>query len=622
MPLPKLTIAFLTILLLQKNQPAFAQVGVVSPFYLYEDSSKTLSPKEAAGFFQLGKFNKLQIAEKNVGFTRSVFWLAYLVPASVPPDSLLLFIGHQHINRIHFYHVADTGLVLQWITGDYYPFRQRPVHATGFYFPVRGKGLYLARIDKSNESLQLSFAVSSHVDVLKAESYQKTIMAFFTGMIFLLVIFGIYLFIMSGDRIYIFYILYMAAGWLWVLANSGHGFQYLWPNQPWFASKARPVFAIAPLIFSMLFLKRYIGGIRSKRTLLLVKIVNWTLFACIVCIFLFKEEGYNSSWWYYIQYFIPLVSLFFVVITLSVLVTAVVKGNRLAMFYLAAIGVLFTFVMFQVLFSLGKLEGSANFFSHFGLSVGFVMEAIILTAGLVYRFNQYRLDKENLLIRINKQQQENTRMIIEVQEAERSQVANQLHDVAGSLLSAARLNLTSLKEKNGALNEKSVFHLHKTEEAISMVSDMVRNLSHALSPVMLEKVGFKASLEKIISIVNASGKIKIELIVAGFDSYDASLGKYYTALYSIIYELLNNIVKHSGAKNVLLQVNNYDDCFTLISEDDGIGMEVNKIGKMNSLGLSGIQAKIDFFGGRIAFDPNQPTGLVVTIEIPYNHEEI
>jgi signal transduction histidine kinase len=618
---PRLTIAFLTIFLLLQQQPASAQAEEGHHFYLFEDSSKNLSPAQAADYFRDGKFKRMQSTEKNVGFTRSVFWLGYLNPAPRPQDSLLLFIGHQHINRIHFYHVTDTGLSLQWITGDYYPFKQRPVYATGFYFPLRERGLYLARIDKSNESLQLSFAVSSPIDVFRAESYQKTILALFTGMIFLLVIFGIYLFIISGDRIYIFYILYMAAGWLWVLANSGHGFQYLWPNQPWFASKARPVFAIAPLIFSMLFLKRYIGGIRSRRTLFLVKIVNWTLFACIIGIFLFREDGYNSNWWYYIQFFIPLISLVFVVITLFVLVSAVIKGNRLAMFYLAAIGVLFTFVMLQILFSLGKLEGSDNFFSHFGLSVGFVVEAIILTAGLVYRFNQYRLDKENLLIRINKQQKENTRMILEVQEAERSQVANQLHDVAGSLLSAARLNLTSLKEKDKTLNEKSVYHLQKTEEAISMVSEMVRNLSHALSPVMLEKVGFQASLEKIISIVNASGKIKIELMVAGFDHYDPALGKYYTALYSIIYELLNNIVKHSGAKNVLLQVSNYDDCFSLVSEDDGIGMEVNKIGKMNSLGLSGIQAKIDFFGGRIAFDANQPTGLVVTIEIPYNHEE-
>lgn len=623
MPLPKLTVAFIAFFLLfHSGQPALAQGGERHEFYLYEDVSKTLNAGEAFRFFKQGQFTKLVSSEKNVGFTRSIFWLGYHNLRPVAIDSLLLQIGHQHINRIQLYLVSDSAITLQCTTGDYYPFKQRPVDATGFYFPVTAKGFYLARIDKSNESLQLSFSVSSTLAVLKAESYQKTIMALFTGMIFLLVIFGIYLFIISGDRIYVFYILYMAAGWLWVLANSGHGFQYLWPNQPWFASKARPVFAIAPLIFSMLFLKRYIGGIRSKRTLLMVKVVNWTLFACIICILLFKEDGYQSSWWYYIQFFIPLISLVFVVITLSVLVTAVIKGNRLAMFYLAAIGVLFVFVMLQVLFSLGKLEGADNFLSHFGLSVGFVIEAIILTAGLVYRFNQYRVEKEKLLIRVNKQQQENTRMIIEVQEAERSQVANQLHDVAGSLLSAARLNLTSLQEKGGELNEKSIFHLHKTEEAISLVSDMVRNLSHALSPVMLEKVGFKASLEKIISIVNASGKIKIELMVSGFDTYEPALSKYYNALYSIIYELLNNIVKHSGAKNVLLQVCRDENVFSLISEDDGIGMEVNKMGKMNSMGLSGIQAKIDFFGGSIAFDPNQPTGLVVTIEIPYNYEKI
>jgi signal transduction histidine kinase len=139
---------------------------------------------------------------------------------------------------------------------------------------------------------------------------------------------------------------------------------------------------------------------------------------------------------------------------------------------------------------------------------------------------------------------------------------------------------------------------------------------------MLEKIGFKASLEKIVAIVNASGKIKIELLVTGFETYELALNKYYTALYNIIYELLNNIVKHSGAKNVLLQVTNYEHSFLLVSEDDGIGMDRHNIGNPNSYGLAGIHSKIDYFKGHIAFDANQPSGLIVTIEIPYNYEEI
>jgi signal transduction histidine kinase len=48
-------------------------------------------------------------------------------------------------------------------------------------------------------------------------------------------------------------------------------------------------------------------------------------------------------------------------------------------------------------------------------------------------------------------------------------------------------------------NNQSSSQLEKTEEAVSLVSDMVRNLSHALSPVMLEQVGFKTSLEKVVA---------------------------------------------------------------------------------------------------------------------------
>jgi signal transduction histidine kinase len=298
-----------------------------------------------------------------------------------------------------------------------------------------------------------------------------------------------------------------------------------------------------------------------------------------------------------------------------------IRGNRLAIFYLTAVLTLLVFAILQVMFSLGSLNQFSHLFNNNLLSAGYVVEAIILTAGLVYRFNQYRLDKEKLLIAINKQQVENTRVMIEVQEAERSQVANQLHDVAGSLLSAAKLNLSSLREKGVLINENAQGHLAKTEEAVDAVSNMLRNLSHALSPVMLEQVGFKASLEKVIGIFNASGKINIKVLVIGFEKYKPALNNYYTALYSITYELLNNIVKHAGAKNVLLQATEHVDTFTLIVEDDGIGFDGDELPGKHSMGLTGIRSKINYFNGLIALDKNEPQGLIVTIEIPIPHDK-
>lgn len=616
MPLTNPFYLFIAVLLLLTCQTSFGQLKSDNSFYLYEDSAKNLSATTALELFNQQKFSNASTNEINYGFTRSIFWLAYQNNRELPADSLLMYIGHHHINRIHFFFANDSSIKQQWLTGDRFRFAQRPVNATGFYFPIYKKGLYLARIDKANESLQLSFELISRTKAVSAESDNKIIMGLFTGMILMLIIFGLYLFAISKDKVYLYYILYITSGWLWVLANAGYGFQYLWPNLPGFASKARPIFVLVPLIFSMLFMTLYIGGIKSPKTILTVKIINIILLACIISILPLNEQNNQHNWWLYIQYLIPVISFCYVVVTLVILITASLKRNKLAIFYLAAVLTLFISAILQISFSLGTLDESGKFFSNFGLSIGYIMEVIILTAGLVYRFNQYRLDKETLLIEMNTRQLENTRVLMEVQEAERSQVANQLHDVAGSLLSAARLNLSSLREKNRMPDKQTGLLLSKTEEAVSMVSDMVRNLSHALSPVMLEKVGFKTSIEKVVAIVNASGKINTQLMVMGFEKYEPRLNNYYTALYSIIYELLNNIVKHAGAKNVLLQVAEHEDCFTLIAEDDGLGIEPELLANKQSLGIAGIQSKINFLKGSIAFDNNKPQGLIVTIEIP------
>jgi signal transduction histidine kinase len=583
-------------------------------FYLYEDSAKQLSAEKAFQFFEQGKFTLTQKQEYNVGFTGSIFWLAYINPTDKPTDSLVLLIGHHHINRIHFFFKSNETVTQQWITGDYFPFSQRPINATGFYFPVTKKGIYLAKIDKSNESLQLSFAALSRIEAMKADNDNKIVIFLLTGMILLLLLFGVYLFLIEKERLYLYYILFIGTGWLWVLSNAGYGFQYLWPGQPWFASKARPLFSILPLIFSMLFLVRYIGGIRNKRILSFIKVMNVSFVFFIGVIFCINENGYQSKWWLYLQCWIPLNPLIYIVLVFGILITASIRGNKLAMFYLAANLSLLVFGILQISFSMGSLNGFDHFFSHYGMAFGYVVEAIILTAGLVYRFNRYRVDKELLLLEMNRQQHENTRILIEVQESERSQIATQLHDVAGSFLSAAKLNLSSLREKTWLINGQSPEQLQKAEEAVSLVSDMVRNLSHALSPVMLEQVGFKTSLEKVVAIFNASGKIHIHLQVIGFEKYELGLNIYYTSLYSIIYELLNNIVKHSGAKHALLQVTEHDNSFTLIVEDDGIGF--NDMETTKNLGIAGIESKVNYFKGAIALDKNGSKGMIVTIEIP------
>jgi two-component system, sensor histidine kinase LadS len=245
-----------------------------------------------------------------------------------------------------------------------------------------------------------------------------------------------------------------------------------------------------------------------------------------------------------------------------------------------------------------------------------VVEVVVLTFGLAYRFNSYRYERIQMLIKMNLQQTKYAQTIITAQNNERRQLADQLHDVAGSLLSAAKLNLSSVREKELIIDAEANQKLTRAEEAVTSIADMLRNLSHAISPVMLDKVGFRKSVERVVEIFNTPGKLQVELVIFGFEEEHANMREKYSILYGILYELMNNIVKHAQAKNALVQLIEHDDSISMIVEDNGKGLAANDMERHASHGLATIQSKIHYLQGSLMFDSAHPHGLILTIEIP------
>jgi two-component system, sensor histidine kinase LadS len=303
------------------------------------------------------------------------------------------------------------------------------------------------------------------------------------------------------------------------------------------------------------------------------------------------------------------------------LVQKLLNKNKMAMFFtLSMLPIVLTNTL-QIFYYSGGVDFSGSLLQHYGQATGYVVEAIILTFGLAYRFNSYRVEKELLLVNLNRQQAKYARAIITTQENERRQLADQLHDVAGSLLSAAKLNLSAVREKNLILNADANVKLAHAEDAVTDVSEMLRNLSHAISPVMLDKIGFRKSVEKITGIFNASGKVKAELELLGFQEDNPALHEKYSILYGILYELMNNIAKHAKATHVLIQLIEHDDSIVMIVEDDGVGL-AKLPSSSETHGLTAIQSKIHYLAGTFVLDNAVPQGLIVTLEIPKeNHDK-
>lgn len=60
----------------------------------------------------------------------------------------------------------------------------------------------------------------------------------------------------------------------------------------------------------------------------------------------------------------------------------------------------------------------------------------------------------------------------------------------------------------------------------------------------------------------------------------------------------------------------HEDSFSLVVEDDGIGLDPGELAGKETHGLAGVLSKIEYFNGEIAFDRNEPQGSIITIALP------
>jgi signal transduction histidine kinase len=89
------------------------------------------------------------------------------------------------------------------------------------------------------------------------------------------------------------------------------------------------------------------------------------------------------------------------------------------------------------------------------------------------------------------------------------------------------------------------------------------------------------------------------------------------SIYRIVLEAVNNIVKHAQAKNVIVQLTQYDTYINVLIEDDGIGFDKNLVLKEHGIGLNNIFSRVDYMKGTVDIDTKPRAGTVINIDIPY-----
>ena len=221
-----------------------------------------------------------------------------------------------------------------------------------------------------------------------------------------------------------------------------------------------------------------------------------------------------------------------------------------------------------------------------------------------------------------RQQQQLTQQLLQqvitAQEGERRRIAYELHDEIGQMLTAVQMSLHHLSHGiNGdsdVINKRLARSRALTERA---VSDL-RRIIAALRPTVLDQLGLMAALEWTCDHTLTPLEIQFDFNLTGME--ERLPDEIETVLFRIAQESINNISRHSNAKQVQIEIKRSDQEVTMRITDDGKGFEQNGVpdapGNGHHLGLAGMRERAALAGGKVDISSVSGQGTAVFVIIP------
>lgn len=224
---------------------------------------------------------------------------------------------------------------------------------------------------------------------------------------------------------------------------------------------------------------------------------------------------------------------------------------------------------------------------------------ILALLGFLYFRQRQKTQKQQIFALENEKENVALRSLMAGEEQERSRIAKELHDGLGGILAAAKMHASKLTEDT------------KVIELLDTASKESRRISHNLLPESLMKKGLDKALKDFIASINESGLLK-----ADYQSINLSNElpqSLQLSVYRIIQELINNIIKHSGATEALVQLQQEAKKLIVTVEDNGKGFAHKDASK--GIGLQNIESRLSLLKGKLEIDSAEAKGTSVYIEL-------
>lgn len=227
--------------------------------------------------------------------------------------------------------------------------------------------------------------------------------------------------------------------------------------------------------------------------------------------------------------------------------------------------------------------------------------------GAVQDVTEQRRMEEQLAHEEERKKKEVLQAIIYAQERERNEISHELHDNVSQILTTCKLLVEA------AVQQEDTKYLHQTRENLQKAIDEMRKISHRLNPATLKFIGLEGSINDLVSNINNTGNINITFLSKVPDT-DKINDDIQLALFRIVQEQLNNVLKHANARNVAITLSQENEKINLTIADDGAGYDLGA--KKHGLGLRNIFNRTEFHKGTAQIFTQPGKGFKLQVQIP------
>lgn len=329
------------------------------------------------------------------GYVDAVYWLRFdVVTSLVATAPWWLEIGGlgRSIDEIDVY-VTDAGhqLASHFQAGDSRPFDIRQVKHHALLFPLtlqsgEPQTVYL-RV-KSNGTLQIPLWIWSNAHYIEQEHHDVLLEGLFYGALLIMILYNGFIYLSVRDSSYLTYVCYLTCVLLFAVSLKGLGFEYLWPDQPWWNNKSNLVFAELGAVCMLLFARSFLQTPRN--TPLLNYLIATLILASIASFpFIVLASHRVAALILAVQYVLTVV---------TVVVAAVLclrRGFKAARLYLLAwVGVLASIVAW-ILNSINVIH--SYWVGSYIFQIGTSIQVLLFSFALADRITLLRQERESAL---------------------------------------------------------------------------------------------------------------------------------------------------------------------------------------------------------------------------------